>query len=98
MGRFFDGHEDHEGYVANESSIADVLLPERGYWHSWSGAENRGTFTGRHRAECSCGWSGLVTIADTDEWGDVSESDKDQIMLAWEAHLDSLRALVVRDP
>ena len=91
MGRFFDGHEDHEGYVANESTIIDVFL-ERGHWHSWSGAENRGTFTGRHRAECSCGWHGLVTIADTDEWGDVSESDQDQIMLAWEAHMTSLRA------
>ena len=39
-------------------------------------------------------WHGLVTIADTDEWGDVSESDQDQIMLAWEAHMTSLRAVV----
>lgn len=94
MGLFFDEWEDHEGYVANESTIVNDLMPERGHWLGHSGPEHRGTYTGRHRAECSCGWQGLVVVAGTDEWGDVSQADNDQIMLAWAwAHMAPLMSV-----
>lgn len=93
MGHLYEGLWDHEGFVERESTIINPLLPEHGHWVGHYCETLDGTFTGRIRAACGCGWRGPTLTAKLDSMGFVPEAVEDDVLEVWsDTHIAPLQA------